>query len=211
MQTDLMDSQNDPDQELILRAEQDSDALNTLFQIHRPRLREMIRLRINPLLRRRIDESDIVQDVLSDATKNFSSYAASPQLPFYIWLRNLAALKLTEVHRRHLTTQKRSIRNEVSLNSSPTASSINMVNELASLESIPVDDAVRNELLGRVRKELDGMDDIDREVLALRHFEQLSVSETARILGLSKAGAGSRYLRALKRLGNALSDILSND
>ena len=206
-----MESQNDPDQDLISRAGNDSDALNTLFEIHRPRLREMIRIRINPLLRRRIDESDVVQDVLSDAAKNFSSYAASPQLPFYIWLRNLAALKLTEVHRRHLSTQKRSVRNEVSLNDSPVASSINMVNELASLENVPVDDAMRNELLNRVRKELDDMDDVDREVLALRHFEQLSVAETARILGLSKAGAGSRYLRALKRLGNALSDILGSD
>jgi RNA polymerase sigma-70 factor (ECF subfamily) len=136
-------------------------------------------------------------------------YAAEPRLPFYLWLRHLTGLKLAEIHRRHLGTQLRSADREVTLHRGglPAADSASLAAQLLGTATSPSEAAIRAETCLHVQEALNSLDPIDREVLALKHFEQLSTSEIAQVLGLSKAGAGSRYLRAVKRLREILAEI----
>lgn len=198
-----------PIDDLFERAASDDHvALSELLGKHRERLKSMVRLRLNPRVQRRVDESDIVQDTLVDAAIKFRDYAAAPKLPFYLWLRHIAGLKLNEFHRRHLTTQKRDAKQEVSLcRNIPDASSVSIAAQLLGKLTSPSQAAMKAELRLRIQDALNAMDDVDREVLVLRHFEQLTTAETAQVLGLSKSGAGHRYLNALSRLREVLHDI----
>jgi RNA polymerase sigma-70 factor (ECF subfamily) len=156
-----------------------------------------------------VDDSDVVQEALVDLARKLPDYAADPQLPFFLWLRNLTGLKLAEVHRRHLGTQMRDADQEVSLHRGalPEANSMSLAAHLLGTMTTASEAAIKAETRIFVQEALNAMDPIDREILALKHFEQLSTSEIAQVLGLSKAGAGSRYLRAIKRLRAVVSQI----
>ncbi len=183
----------------------DSQAISQLLSLHRQRLKSMVRLRLSPQLQSRVDESDILQEAFIDAARKLKDYAANPQLPFYLWLRNLAGLKLLEAHRRHTGTDKRDATREISIHGGcPEASSVLLAGHLCAGISSPSQQAMKNELRIEIHQALETMDAVDREVLVLRHFEQLSTAETAQVLGLSKSAAGSRYLRALDRLRDFL-------
>ena len=185
----------------------DEDALRVLFSRYRDRLKRLVRLRLNRRLQGRIDDSDVLQEACLDVARRLPEYVANPQLPFYLWLRHMTGLKLTEIHRRHLGTQMRDADREVSLHRGglPEANSISLAAQLLGTVTSPSQAAIKAETRMQVQDALNSMDPIDREVLALKHFEQLSISEIAQVLGLSKAGAGSRYLRAIKRLKEILS------
>ena len=144
-----------------------------------------------------------------DVARRLPEYAEKPGLPFFLWLRHMTRLKLTEVHRRHLGTDMRDADREVSLHrgSLPEADSVSLAAQLLGQLTTPSQAAVKAETRIFVQEALNAMDPVDREVLALKHFEQLSVSEIAQTLGMSKAGAGSRYLRAVKRLREILERI----
>jgi RNA polymerase sigma-70 factor (ECF subfamily) len=187
----------------------DEDALGELFSRYRDRLKRMVRLRLNRRLQGRVDDSDIIQEACLDVARRLPEYVADPQLPFYLWLRHMTGLKLTEIHRRHLGTQMRGAEREVSLHRGglPEANSVSLAAQLLGTVTSPSQAAVKAETRIQVQQALNSMDAIDREVLALKHFEQLSISEIAQVLGMSKAGAGSRYLRAIKRLKEILSRI----
>jgi RNA polymerase sigma-70 factor, ECF subfamily len=133
----------------------------------------------------------------------------NPVVPFFLWLRHMTGLKLAEVHRRHLGTEMRDADREVSLHRGglPAADSMSLAAHLLGNLTTPSEAAVKAETRLRVQEALNSMDPIDREVLALKHFEQLSTSEIANVLGMSKAGAGSRYLRAIKRLRTILEQL----
>jgi RNA polymerase sigma-70 factor (ECF subfamily) len=178
-----------------------------LFSRYRPRLKRMVHLRLSRRLQGRIDDSDVLQEAYLDVCRNLADYAAEPKLPFYLWLRHLTGLKLNEVHRRHLGTQLRDADREVTLHRGglPEADSASLAAQLLGTITTPSEAAVKAEQRLFVQEALNSMDPVDREVLALKHFEQLSTSEIAEVLGLSKAGAGSRYLRAIKRLREILS------
>ncbi len=199
----------DPDAVRVAEARNDPAALNSLFAHKRERLKHMLRLRLHPRLKSRIDESDIVQELLIYAAGKFQDYAAAPRLPFYLWLRHLAGLKLLEVHRKHLDTKIRTAHQEAFLEELRPidAAAESMAHHLAAAGTNPSDAAIRQEQVAEIRQALEKMGPVDREILALIHFEDLSVSEAALELGLSKAGAGSRYLRALKRLKRVLPDV----
>ena len=139
----------------------------------------------------------------------FRSYMKEPGLPFFLWLRHMTELKLAEVHRRHLGTQLRDADREVTLHRGglPEADSVSLAAHLLGQLTTPSQAAIKAETRLMVQEALNSMDPLDREVLALKHFEQLSISEMAQVLGMSKAGTGSRYLRAIKRLKEALSQI----
>ena len=197
-------------QDLLQRAAQgDEDALRELFQQYRARLKRMVHLRMSRRLQGRVDDSDVLQEAYLEASKKLPEYAADPQLPFFLWLRHLTGLKLTEVHRRHLGTQLRDADREVSLHRGglPEANSVSLAAQLLGKLTSPSQAAIKAETRIYVQEALNNMDPIDREVLALKHFEQLSTAEIGQVLGLSKAGAGSRYLRAIKRLKETLSKI----
>jgi RNA polymerase sigma-70 factor (ECF subfamily) len=185
----------------------DEAACRDLFSRYRPRLKRMIHLRLSRRLQGRVDDSDVLQEAYLDVSRQLAEYAADPQLPFYLWLRHLTGLKLTEVHRRHLGTQLRDADREVTLHRGglPEADSASLAAQLLGTITTPSEAAIKAEQRLYVQEALNSMDPIDREVLALKHFEQLSMSQIAAVLGLSKAGAGSRYLRAIKRLREILS------
>lgn len=186
----------------------DAEALNRLLSRDRDRLKRMVCLRINTRLQGRVDASDIVQEACFEASKRLEEFARTRQTSFYVWLRFLAGQKLVDACRRHLGAQQRDVGREISLQCGPlpTVSSISLAEQLMGRFSSPSQAAIKAELRLRVQEALNQMDPVDREVLALRHFEQLSNVETAQILGLTESGSTARYLRALKRLKLLLVD-----
>jgi RNA polymerase sigma-70 factor (ECF subfamily) len=185
----------------------DEQALGELFSRYRERLKRMIHLRLSRRLQGRVDDSDVLQEAHLEVARRLGEYVQQPSLPFYLWLRHLTGLKLAEVHRRHLGTQMRDADREVTLHRGglPEADSASLAAQLLGKLTTPSQAAIKAETRIYVQEALNSMDPLDREVLALKHFEQLSTSEIAQVLGLSKAGAGSRYLRAIKRLRLTLS------
>ena len=168
----------------------------------------MVHLRLSRRLAGRVDDSDVLQEAFLDVARRLDEYLGSRRLPFFLWLRHMTALKLAEVHRRHLGTQLRDADREVTLHRGglPMADSVSLAAQLLGTLTTPSQAAIKAETRLLVQEALNSMDPIDREVLALKHFEQLSTTEIAEVLGLSKAGAGSRYLRAIKRLREILED-----
>jgi RNA polymerase sigma-70 factor (ECF subfamily) len=198
----------DPDADLLAcAAAGDEPAARELYSRYAARLKRMVRLRLSRRLQGRVGDSDVLQEAYLDVARRLPEYARDPRLPFFLWVRHLTGLKLVEIHRRHLGTQARDADREISLHRGalPEADSVSLAAQLLGQLTTPSQAAVRAELRLLVQEALAAMDPVDREVLALKHFEQLSTSEIAAVLGLSKAGAGSRYLRAIKRLREILS------
>ena len=195
-------------EDLLQRAAHgDEQAYHDLFARYHGRLKRMVHLRLSRRLQGRVDDSDVLQEAYLDVSKRLPEYVQQPVLPFYLWLRHLTGLKLMEIHRRHLGTQLRDADREMTLHRGglPEADSVSLAAQLLGKLSTPSQAAIKAETRLYVQEALNSMDATDREVLALKHFEQLSTSEIAKVLGLSKAGAGSRYLRAIKRLREILS------
>lgn len=200
----------DEPKELLQRAASgDQRAMQELFALHRDRLKRMVHLRLSRRVQGRVDDSDVLQETFLDVSHRLPEYIADPKLPFYLWLRHMAGLKLAEVHRRHLGTQLRDADREVTLHRGglPEADSVSLAAHLLGQLTTPSQAAIKAETRLMVQEALNSMDPVDREVLALKHFEQLSTNEIAQVLGMSKAGAGSRYLRAIKRLKDIMSQI----
>ena len=201
---------NDPNGLLRRALAGDESALAALFDGHRDRLRRMIRLRLDRRLSGRVDSSDVLQDAYLDVRRRIGEYARDPAaMPFHLWLRLIAGQRLTDVHRYHLGSQMRDAGQELSLHRGPfpRADSVSLAAQLLGKMTSASKAAIRAEHKLIVQEALNSMDPIDREVLALRHFEHLSNDETAQVLGLSKAAASNRYIRALKRLKEILSSI----
>jgi RNA polymerase sigma-70 factor, ECF subfamily len=196
--------------ELLRSAGQgDQKALGSLFGRHRDRLHRMIQLRMDWRLQGRLDPSDVLQEAYLEFSRCLAQYLSNPTLPFYLWLRMVTGRKLLALHRHHLGTQQRDAHREISLHRGalPQASSVSLAAQLLGHFASPSEEAVRAELQIRVQEALNSMDAIDREVLALRHFEQLSNSEVAQVLEISEAAASNRFVRALRRLKKILLDI----
>lgn len=204
----LEDSRN-PTELLERAAGGDQTAVEQLFSMYRERLKSMVRLRLSRRLQGRVDDSDVLQEAYLDLSRKLPEYLQNQELPFFLWLRHITGLKLSEIHRRHLGTQLRDVDREVSLHRGalPEANSVSLAAHLLGTLTSPSEAAVRAEQRLYVQEAINSMDPIDREVLALKHFEQLSISEIATVLELSRAGAGSRYLRAIKRLKDALARV----
>lgn len=180
----------------------DAAAVNQLLERHRAALRRMIDLRMDRVIGRRIDASDIVQDVLLDAHRRLEEYLANPSMPFHLWLRQMARDRLIDAHRRHRVAARRSVDREQPMVAPAMLdhSTMDLAAELADPELTPAAAATWHELQSRFQAALELMDESDREVILLRHFEHLSNGEVAEILGLSEPAAGMRYLRAMRRL-----------
>ncbi len=205
-----MADEHDSDDSMVNRIKAgDAQALAELFGKHRDRLRRMVRLRLDRRLQGRIDPSDVLQEAFLDVYQRQSEYLADPKMPPFLWLRFLTGQRLLALHRRHLGAQMREAGREVSLQAGalPQADSLSLANLLLGRLTTPSLAAMRAEMQVRLQDVLNTMDPVDREVLVLRHFEELSNSETAAILGLQKAAASNRYVRALKRLTDILSTM----
>jgi RNA polymerase sigma-70 factor (ECF subfamily) len=169
----------------------------------------MISLRMDSRVRGRCDPDDVIQDVYLDAVRRIAEYPQNQNLPFFLWLRLLAMQKLVDLHRRHLSAKARDATREVSLydGALPQATSAVLASQLLGQHTSPSQAAMRAEMQLRLQDALNGMDEIDREVIALRHFEQLSNAEAAAVLGINASAASTRYVRAMKRLKDVLSSM----
>ena len=184
-------------------AEGNEKALAELFGRYRKRLRQMIRLRLDRRLQGRVDPSDVLQEAYLDLAHQFTSFVQRrEEMPFFLWLRLLTGQRLMRVHRQHLGTLMRDAGREVSLHhgAMPQATSESLAARLLGRLTSASEVAGRAERQLKLQQALNGMDPIDREVIALRHFEELTNSEAAQVLGLSKAAASNRYVRAMTRL-----------
>ena len=181
--------------------------LAELFGRYRDRLRRRVELRLDTRLKARLDPSDVLQEAYLDVAHDLDSYLRDPKLTPFLWLRLHVGRRLTTLHRHHLGTRMRSAGLEVSLyrDALPEASSAALAAMLLGGNTSPTQAAQRAERLLRVQEAMNSLEPIDREALALRHFEQLNRAEAAQVLGISEAAAAKRYVRALKRLEELLA------
>jgi RNA polymerase sigma-70 factor (ECF subfamily) len=196
--------------DLLRRAAQgDKEGWGRLLANHRDRLRRMVGLRLDRHLQGRIDPSDVIQEAYLEAWTRLPEYLGNPTVPFFIWLRFLTGQKLVTLHRHHLGRRMRDAGREISLHQGamPAASSAALAAQLMGRDTRPSEAAMRVELQIRLQEALNLMDPVDREVLSLRHFEQLSRAETAQVLGMRESAVSKRYVRALEKLGDILGTL----
>jgi RNA polymerase sigma-70 factor (ECF subfamily) len=199
----FMTANPEPGSDTLRRAaDGDSAALGQAFAYHRARLGRMIQLRMDRRLQGRLDPSDVLQEAYLEVARSLADYLKNPEIPFYLWVRFITGRKLQALHRHHLGTHARDAGREVSLHRGalPQASSVSLAQQLLGRYASPSQAALKAELQLRVQEAINGMDPIDREILALRHFEELSNAETAQVLGIGEAAASHRFVRALRRL-----------
>ena len=184
-------------------------SLGELFHQHRGRLRLMVGLRLDHRLQGRVDPSDVLQEAYLEAMDRLPQYLQERPMPLFLWLRFLTAQRLQILHRRHLRTKSREAGREVSLSHKPlpAVSSEALAARLIGRDSTPSEAAMRAETRAQLLAALDSLTPIDREILAMRHFEQLTNAETAQVLGLRESTASQRYARALLRLKDLLRTL----
>jgi RNA polymerase sigma-70 factor (ECF subfamily) len=204
---------SDRTRELLAAARDgDPEAIDGLMDRHRDALRKLVDHRMDRAIARRVDASDVVQDVLFEASSRLAKYLDQPTLPFHLWLRQLARDRLIDMHRRHRKAQRRSVDRERPLVSRAHSdqSSLDLIARLADAELTPAAASIRREMQLRFIEAIEELGEDDREILQMRHFEQLTNSEAALVLELSPAAAGMRHLRALRRLKVQLGDSASS-
>jgi RNA polymerase sigma-70 factor (ECF subfamily) len=204
MTTDL------PEQsEIIRRLTIDRDeALAHFFSLVDQRLKRIVNFRLDYRLNGRISDSDVIQDTFVRASQRLDSFLEKPEMPFFVWLRLEVQQQLVDIHRHHFGAEKRDIRKEVAIVKPPAgqtslAIAAHLVAQMTSVSKL----FEKAEQIAMVEKSLDEMNELDREVIALRHFEELSNLETAEVLGIQPAAASKRYLRALKRLREIMERV----
>lgn len=187
----------------------DVDALADLFAIHRPRLWRMVHFRLDSRLSGRVDADDIIQEAWIRAVDRIDSFLRDASRSTYIWFRMIVTQTMVDLHRRHVGAQKRSAAKDVSIHGgwSSDSTSVSLARHLLGHLTSPSAAAVRAELSKQLEAALITMSEIDREVLALRHFEELTNSETAMVLEMTEQAASARYVRALARLRHVLQAI----
>jgi RNA polymerase sigma-70 factor, ECF subfamily len=187
----------------------DADELNQWISEYRDRLRSMVQVRLTPRMAARIDASDVIQEAFVEATERFADYRRNPTLTPYLWLRFLTLQRLKILYRRHLGTHMRTADREIVM-PELEVSSIVLAKWLVDSGTSPSNSAMKQEQGSLLREAVERLSPQDREVLALRHFEQLSNEEAAHVLGLALAATRQRYYRALERLRELLLPILGD-
>jgi RNA polymerase sigma-70 factor (ECF subfamily) len=188
--------------------EGDRTALAALYSAHRDRLRRWVEYRIDPRMQGRVSASDILQEIYLAAEQRLEHFRELPEMPFSVWVRLLANQRLVDVHRRHLGVEARDAGREVTINTAfPTSSAAHIAGQLAGDLTSPSEAAVRHEVSELLVRKIEAMDPLDREILALRHFDELSNDEVSQLLGISRNTASKRYVRALGRLRTILGQV----
>ena len=187
----------------------DTAALSELFAVHRARLWRMVNFRMDPRLAGRIDADDILQEAWLRAIDRIDSFLVDASRSTFIWFRMIVTQTMVDLHRRHVGAQKRSAAKKISIHGgwSSQSTSVSLARHLLGHLSSPSNAAIRAELSSQLETALGTMSDIDREVLAMRHFEELTNSETAQVLDMTEQAASARYVRALSRLRHVLTAI----
>ncbi len=196
-------------EQLIVRAKDgDVSAVNDLMDRHRNSLRQLIRMRLDNKIQKRIDVSDVVQDVLIEANRRLDRYLADPVMPFHLWLRQIAKDRIIDAHRRHRVSAKRSVDREQQL-CAPRGydkSSIQLASILGDARLTPAAAALQREMAKKVEASISQLDQKDCEIIVMRHYEHLTNQEIGQILDLSEPAASMRYLRAIRRLKSVMQD-----
>lgn len=205
---DIVEARGEEDLERRLRAG-DGTALGELFTTYRQRLWRMVDFRMDHRLRGRVDPDDVLQEGYLAAAQRIEHYRASGPLSPFVWLRMIVGQTLIDIHRHHLGAQLRDAGREVSLNGNGVGqtTSASLAAVLAGHLTSPSQVVARADLLARVEQAIAGMDPVDQEILALRHFEELSNTEVAEVLGIQQKAASIRYVRAVRRLKEILSQV----
>jgi RNA polymerase sigma-70 factor (ECF subfamily) len=192
--------------EMIRQSGADPQVLGQIWEHYRDRLRRVVRLRLDRRLQGRADPSDVLQEAFLDFQSRAAQYAQKPDMPFFLWLRFLTGQRLQLIHRHHLGTQMRDAGREVSLHrgAMPQATSVSLAAQLLGRFTSVTQAVQRAEMQLILQEAINGLDPLDREILALRHFEELSNEETAQVLGIKPSAASNRHVRALKRLRDVL-------
>lgn len=187
----------------------DAQALAELFSCERERLWRLIQFRLAEPLRARLGPEDVLQEAFLAASQRLKHYAEGPASSPFIWLRMIVNQTIVDLHRRHLGAQRRDAGREISVDQGPyaQATSASVAIQLVGAFTSPSRAAARADMLALVQAAIEQMDPIDREVLALRHFEELTNSEVAEALGIEQKAASIRYIRALRRLKDILKQV----
>jgi RNA polymerase sigma-70 factor (ECF subfamily) len=193
--------------ELLAGAKQgDQDAVERLLDRHRDSLHKMVACRLNPGVARRVDASDVVQDALLTASRRLAEYLNAPNMPFHAWLRQLARDRLADVYRRELAAKRNVAREQ---NAPADRSSLDPLAQIRDEELTPAAMLLKKEFAERFHQAVDQLDENSREIILMRHAEQLTNSQAAELLGLTEPAAGMRYVRALRQLKSLLGDTPS--
>ena len=187
----------------------DTAALAELFSVYQPRLERIIRFRMDHRLAGRISETDVIQEAYLNASKRIEHFLKQADFPFFVWLRLIVNQTLVDLQRQHLQAEMRDVRKEISLQQSNAshqtslALAAQLVGKMTSASGV----LSRSERMATLQQALNQMKEIDREVIALRHFEELSNAEAANVLGIDEQASSKRYVRAMKRMKDVLNDI----
>jgi RNA polymerase sigma-70 factor (ECF subfamily) len=184
----------------------DEAARQQLLEHYRDYLRRMVTVRLDRRLSARVDASDVVQETLVEAARRLDDYLRERPLPFYGWLRQLAGERIVDAHRRHVTTRRRSVTLERRDPDLPDASAEELVRRLFADNTSPSNHLMRQERHERLKRALASLPPRDREVLVMRHLEQLSTAEIAAMLEISEPAVKSRLLRALIRMREQMGE-----
>ena len=197
-------------EEFLSRLRKDPDGvLADEYSQHRERLWRIVNFRLDRRLLGRVDADDILQEAYLDAATRIEHYLNEPVISFFIWLRTVVGQTLIDVHRRHLGAQKRDVRREVKPNRRvfSASTSFQIADVLLADLTSPSQAILKEELAAKLHEALESLNEIDREILVLRHFEELSNLEAAEVLEIEPKTASMRYFRALTRLRSILVQI----
>jgi RNA polymerase sigma-70 factor, ECF subfamily len=210
--TVMWPDQEDTEQLLAAAREGDGGAVNQLLERHRVAIRQMIDLRMDQVVKRRVDASDIVQEVLIEANRRLADFLQNPVMPFHLWLRQMAKDRLIDAHRRHRGAGRRSMDREQPLVAvAGNESSMDLLAQIRDQELTPAAAATWNELQARFQEACGQLEEVDQEIVLLRHFEHMSNSEAAEALELSPQAASMRYLRAMRKLREFMGGTNGNE
>ena len=201
---------SDDQTETLLKAAQggDSDAINRLLEKHRGSVRRLVELRLDRKVQRRVDISDVVQDVLVEASGRLDKYLSDPSMAFHLWLRQIAWDRIIDTYRRHRVSAKRNMDREQPMASpaGPDQSTMELAIQLCDPALTPAAAATQKEIASKVEEAIERLNEQDREIIMMRHYEHLSNLEIAEVLDLNPPAASMRYLRAVRRLREMLQE-----
>jgi RNA polymerase sigma-70 factor (ECF subfamily) len=188
----------------------EAEAFLSEFALARPKLERIVEFRMHPSLRSRLDPCDVLQEAYLQMSRRLDEFGADLPVSLFVWMRQKTIQTLVDIQRSHFRDKRDVMREnqDFALEHGQT-SALSIARYLIDEVTSPSLAAARSEELAQLQNALDTMNEIDREVLAMRHFEQLSNAEVAEALNLTPTAASNRYIRALTRLGEIMKSLSS--